>query len=120
MHVVRAAEAPPYQAPGHTAMAMRRLQGREAGPSDSVWLGLSVIEPGGGTTLDASAVEKFYVVLEGTVEMTAARDGREASARLHAHDSVRFEAGEARRLANPGPGRAVVLLVMPLPPVPQA
>ena len=54
MHVVRFAEAPPYEATGHHAMRMVRLQGREAGPSDTLWLGVSRIEPGGGTTLDAN------------------------------------------------------------------
>ena len=58
MHVVRKAQAPAYEAPGHMAMAMRRLQGREAGPADSLWIGLSVIAPGGGTTLSASAVDQ--------------------------------------------------------------
>lgn len=65
MHVVRFAEAPAYSAPGHHDMQMVRLQGREAGPSSDAWVGVSVIAPGGGTTLSASPQEKMYVVLDG-------------------------------------------------------
>lgn len=46
MHIVRFAKAPTYQAPGHTLMSMVRLQGREAGPTDTTWLGVSTIAPG--------------------------------------------------------------------------
>ena len=66
MHVVRFTEAPEYTAPGHHEMAMVRLQGREAGPSSELWIGVSVIAPGGGTTLSSSPQEKMYVVLDGT------------------------------------------------------
>lgn len=70
MHVVRFTDAPSYEAPGHDRMTMVRLQGREAGPSDTAWLGISTLEPGGGTTLDASSVEKLYVVLDGRVTVS--------------------------------------------------
>ena len=39
MHVVAFNQAPAYDASGHLRMAMQRLQGMEAGPSDSVWIG---------------------------------------------------------------------------------
>jgi len=55
MNVTRFAQAPVYQAPGHMDMQMVRLQGREAGPADVMWVGVSHIMPGGGTTLDTSA-----------------------------------------------------------------
>jgi hypothetical protein len=58
MHVVQFADAPIYQAPGHFKMKMVRLQGRESDPGDTVWLGMSTLEPGGETTLDTSSVEK--------------------------------------------------------------
>ncbi len=41
MHIVRFDAAPAYEAPGHDLMRMVRLQGREAGPADSLWLGVS-------------------------------------------------------------------------------
>lgn len=114
MHLVRKDLAPPYEAPGHIAMSMRRLQGREAGPSDSVWMGLSVIEPGGGTTLSASAAEKFYVVVEGELEITAEQDGLIRTEVLRRLDSCRIAPEEARRLFNRSEQPAAVLLVMPI------
>ena len=114
MHCVRFDEAPGYKAPGHELMAMRRLQGHEAGPSDSVWIGLSTIEPGGGTTASASVVEKFYVVIEGQLEVTAqSGDGQACVAMLRPLDSCRIAAGETRRLLNPTTNPCKVLLVMP-------
>jgi hypothetical protein len=113
MHVVRKALAPGYEAPGHSAMSMQRLQGREAGPSDTVWIGLSVIEPGGGTTLSASAVEKFYVVVDGELEITGELGDMTQTEVLHRLDSCRIAPFEARRLFNGSDRAASVLLVMP-------
>jgi uncharacterized cupin superfamily protein len=111
MNVVRIADAPPYNAPGHFDMAMARLQGREAGPSDLIWLGLSRLSPGGATTLDASGLEKFYVVLEGEVTIS---NGAE-TVTLRRWDSCRIAAGEGRQLSNASKAEAVILLAMPLP-----
>lgn len=111
MHIVRFAKAPTYQAPGHTSMSMVRLQGREAGPTDTAWLGVSTIAPGGGTTLSASDVEKIYVVLDGEVAISNGQD--EVS--LQRWDSVRIASGENRQLTNRTDSPASILLVMPLP-----
>ncbi|MEO6031090.1 MAG: cupin domain-containing protein [Burkholderiaceae bacterium] len=116
MNVVRQDRAPTYSAPGHVAMTLRRLQGREAGPSDTAWIGLSVIQPGGGTTLADSPVEKFYVVLEGEVEITAKFGDATQTATLHRLDSCRLAPGEARQLFNRTQQPASVLLVMPTLP----
>ncbi len=114
MHVVRYDRAPPYEASGHSGMAMRRLQGREAGPADTVWLGVSVLEPGGGTTLAASDVEKFYVVLDGELEISCLMaDGVRQTAKLGPRDSCRIAPLEARQLVNRSTRPASVLLVMP-------
>ena len=110
MNVVRFREAPPYQAPGHTDMAMVRLQGREAGPSDTLWLGISTIAPGGGTTLDASPIEKMYVVLDGAV--TISNGAEEAT--LGPRDSCRIAPNEGRALKNLTDQPATILLAMPL------
>lgn len=109
MEVVRFRDAPPYAAPGHHAMRLRRLQGREASQAERLWLGLSVVEPGGGTDMSASPVEKLYVVIEGelVVETPA---GVCVLGRL---DSVRIAPGEARALANRTDAPATVLLAMP-------
>lgn len=90
---------------------MVRLQGREAGPSDTAWLGVSMLEPGGGTTLDRSPVEKLYVVLDGKV---AVSNGLEEAV-LEQWDSCRIAPGEDRKLYNATDRPATILLVMPLP-----
>ena len=114
MHVVPLTQAPAYEAPGHHRMAMRRLQGREAGPADTVWIGLSAIEPGGGTTASASDVEKFYVVVEGSLVVEAVHDGQHSVAVLGLLDSCRIAPGESRMLRNDTASVCKVLLVMPL------
>ena len=113
MHVVAFNQAPAYDAPGHLHMAMQRLQGMEAGPSDSVWIGSSLIEPGGGTTASASDVEKFYVCLQGEVQVTTSLNGESQVTVLRHLDSCRIAPGEARELFNPGQLPARLLLIMP-------
>ena len=113
MNIVRFDEAPPYEAPGHLEMRMVRLQGREAGPSDTLWLGISTLAPGGGTTLDASPIEKMYVVLDGAVTIS---NGAEATV-LHPRDSCRIAPNEKRAFKNETDRPAVILLAMPLSPV---
>jgi uncharacterized cupin superfamily protein len=106
MHIVRFAAAPEYTAPGHHDMTMVRLQGREAGPSSELWIGFSVIAPGGETSLSSSAQEKMYVVLDGTLHLS---NGASEIA-LGQWDSCRIAAGEDRRTTSP----VTVLLAMPL------
>jgi mannose-6-phosphate isomerase-like protein (cupin superfamily) len=116
MNVTPIAEARPYAAPGHHDMRMFRLQGKEAGPSDTLWLGLSWLLPGGHTTLDASPIEKHYVVIEGELTIIAEQDGRREEALLHRLDSCRIAPGEGRKLENRSNQPAAVLLAMPLRP----
>jgi quercetin dioxygenase-like cupin family protein len=111
MNLTRFADAPAYFPPNHDGMHCLRLQGHDAGPSDTAWIGVSHILPGGGTTLDASAVEKFYVVLEGSVTVVT-EQGEET---LGQHDSCRLAPGEKRALKNRSNWPATVLLVMPYP-----
>ena len=113
MHVVHRDHAPCYEAPGHKGISMRRLQGREAGPSGSVWIGLSVVEPGGATTLTASTVEKFYIVIDGELEITGELGDVTQTEVLRSLDSCRIAPSEARRLVNRSGRSASVLLVMP-------
>ena len=112
MNVVRLDAAPPYDAPGHDHMRMLRLQGREAGPADVLWLGLSHILPGGGTTLDASPIEKMYVVLDGEVTISNGAD----EVTLRPWDSCRIAPDEPRALSNRTNKPATILLAMPLGP----
>lgn len=110
MHVVRFDHAPEYTAPAHHDMAMVRLQGREAGPSSDLWIGLSVLAPGGGTALSSSPQEKMYVVLDGMLHVA----NGETEVSLGKWDSCRIAAGEDRRLTNKTKSPVTVLLVMPL------
>lgn len=111
MQVTRFAEAKRYEAPNHFNMTMVRLLGREACPSDLMWMGVSTIEPGGGITLGASPEEKFYVLLEG--ELTIENENE--SHLLQCWDSCRVGGHEKRALKNTSNAPAIVLLAMPLP-----
>jgi uncharacterized cupin superfamily protein len=110
MHVVRFRDAPAYSAGGHFDMAMARLQGLEAGPSSTLWIGVSIIEPGGGTSLSSSNEEKMYVVLDGQLEISNGN----TVVRLECWDSCRIAPGESRQLENKSEKAAAVLLAMPL------
>jgi hypothetical protein len=117
MNVTRIGDAPEYQAPNHFDMTCLRLQGREAGPAEQLWLGLSVIEPGGHTGLDPSPMEKHYVVVEGELTLTGEVPGQPAcSTVLRRLDSCRFAPGEKRQLLNHTDRVAKVLLAMPFEP----
>ncbi|WP_144161715.1 cupin domain-containing protein [Paraburkholderia sp. BCC1885] len=110
MNVTRFAAAPEYFPENHFMMRCLRLQGHEAGPASDLWMGVSVISPGGNTSLDASAVEKHYVVLEGSVTITT----EEGEVELSRHDSCRIAPGESRKLENRTDSVAAILLAMPL------
>jgi len=117
MNVTRFADAPDYVAPNHVDMRCQRLQGREAGPAEQLWLGVSTIEPGGHTGLDGSPIEKHYVVLEGTLVLIGElADGTRQDAVLERFDSCRFAPGEKRQLVNRSGAVARVLLAMPFEP----
>lgn len=111
MHLTRFADAKAYDAQGHFDMRMLRLQGRDAGPSESLWIGVSHLLPGGRTTLEASPQEKFYVALEGEVTISNGAD----SVTLEPWDSCRIAPNEKRELRNDANRPATVLLAMPLP-----
>jgi quercetin dioxygenase-like cupin family protein len=111
MHLNRFADLKPYQSPGHHDMRMLRMQGREAGPADVAWLGVSQLLPGGRIDPSASAEEKFYVVLEGN--LTIETDSQTAV--LGQWDSCRIAPGETRALRNETNRTVVVLLAMALP-----
>lgn len=55
MNVTRFDEAPPFDPlADHIELRRMRLRGYAAGPSSALWLGCSVIKPGGGVKLGAS------------------------------------------------------------------
>lgn len=116
MNVTRYAQAPVYEAPNHFDMRCVRLQGREAGPAEQLWLGVSTLEPGGHTALDASPMEKHYVVLEGELTVVAEIGGAREETTLGRLDSCRLAPGEKRQLINRSGRTASVLLAMPFDP----
>ncbi|TKT69867.1 cupin domain-containing protein [Aquamicrobium sp. LC103] len=110
MNVTRIEAAPQYHPPEHFDMRCLRLQGMEAGPSETFWMGMSEIAPGGHTSLSASPYEKLYLVVEG--EIVVGTGDEEAV--LHRLDSCRIAPGEARKLENRGQVPALIVLCMPL------
>ena len=113
MHVTRIDQAQAYQAPNHFDMRCLRLQGHAASDTQQMWMGLSLIEPGGRTGLDGSPIEKLYFVVEGELRVvgeTAA--GERQSHLLGPRDSCVFAPGEKRQLVNESDRPAAVLLVM--------
>jgi hypothetical protein len=116
MNITRFDQALEYKAPNHFDMKCLRLQGHEAGPSQTLWMGVSQIQPGGHTTLDGSPVEKHYVVLEGEVTLVSELNGVVTESVLKVHDSACFAPGEKRQLMNKTHQSASILLAMPYPP----
>lgn len=116
MNVTRFDASPEYVAPNHHGMRCLRLQGREAGPAEQLWLGVSIIAPGGHTSLDASPIEKHYVVLAGELTIVSELDGQTSEASLRLHDSCCIAPGEKRQLVNRSAAEARVLLAMPFAP----
>ncbi|QBR02631.1 cupin domain-containing protein [Paraburkholderia pallida] len=109
MNVTRYDQAPQYFPENHFDIRCVRLQGHEAGPAQSLWIGVSTIEPGGHTTMSASALEKHYVVLAG--ELTVQTE--EGEVVLRANDSCRLAPNEGRALKNRSSAPVSVLLAMP-------
>jgi len=109
MQVTRYKDAIPYEAPEHFDMKCLRLQGKEATSTDTIWIGLSHLLPGGHTSLKDAAVEKIYIVVAGEVEIETPT----GSVTLGYLDSCRLAPGEARALHNRTNAPASILLAMP-------
>ena len=118
MHLTRFEQAPAYEAPNHFDMRCLRLQGKEAGPSTQMWMGMSQLLPGGHTTLDGSPIEKLYLVLEGRLTVVSELDGRIEQQELGPYDSCRIAPGEKRQLLNRSQRPVLVALVMANGPPP--
>jgi mannose-6-phosphate isomerase-like protein (cupin superfamily) len=113
--VNRYQELAPYAADGHFDMHCLRVQGHDASPARTSWMGISLLLPGGHTSMTPSPVEKMYLVLDGEVVMS----NGQGEVTLSKHDSCYFAPGEARQVRNATNGPASVLLVMPYQPKPQ-
>ncbi len=112
MQVKRLADAQRYDAPKHFDMRSLRLQGLEASAADFAWVGLSHFLPGGGAEMDAGALGKIYVVLDGEVTIDLGDGATHVLGKL---DSCFIPAGEARAIRNAGNIVATMLVVMPSP-----
>lgn len=112
MQVTRIGEAQPYFPPNHFDCEAVRLQGWDASDAKNFWVGLSHIQPNGGTTHEGTAIEKVYVVLSG--EVTVITDSGEAT--LGPLDSCYLAPNEARTVTNSGSAPTSMLVVMPYPP----
>lgn len=112
MQITRLAAAEPYEAPKHHAMRALRLQGFDVTEAKSFWVGLSHFLPGGGAEMDATPIEKVYVVLDGEVTVVT-EAGEETLAPL---DSCHLAPSEARAVENRTNRPASMLVIMPYPP----
>jgi quercetin dioxygenase-like cupin family protein len=111
MEVVRLEGAKPYFPPRHEDVRCLRLQGFEASGAASFSVGLSHFLPGGGAEMDATPLEKVYVVIAGEVTVTT----EDAAVTLGELDSCRLAPGEARSIANHTNLPASMLVIMPYP-----
>lgn len=109
MQVTRYSDARRYDAPEHYDMSCLRLQGKEATQTDTIWVGLSHLLPGGHTSLKDAAAEKIYIVVAGEVTVETSTD----TVTLGFLDSCRLAPGEARALVNRTNAPASILLAMP-------
>lgn len=112
MQITRFADARPYIAPKHFDMRSLRLQGFDVSDSTFAWIGLSHFLPAGGALMDASPLEKLYVVLAGEVTVEL---GDGTAHVLRELDSCFIPGGEARAVRNDGNAVATMLVVMPHP-----
>lgn len=112
MQITRISDAKRYDAPKHFDMRSLRLQGFDASGADFAWVGLSHFLPGGGAELDASAIGKIYVVVEGEVTIELGSGEKHV---LYKLDSCFIPAGEARAIRNAANSVATMLVVMPYP-----
>ncbi len=111
MEVMRLGEAQPYEAPKHFDMRGLRLQGFDASGAENFWVGLSHFLPGGGAEMDATPLEKVYVIVKGEVTVTT----EAGDITLGPLDSCRLAPGEARSILNRTNRPASMLVVMPYP-----
>lgn len=112
MEIKRFEDAASYDAPGHFDMRGMRLQGFDASSSSFAWAGLSHFLPGGGAEMDASPLEKIYVVIEGQITVALDTGEKHILSRL---DSCFIPGGEARAISNESNHMASMLVIMPYP-----
>jgi len=108
MQVKRLADAKTYDAPNHRGCTPLRLFGAEAGGTQTLIVGVSHFQPGGGAGPDASPPEKVYYVLAG--ELTVIVDGKETV--LKKNDSCVIGPNENREIINRGNEVCTILVAV--------
>jgi quercetin dioxygenase-like cupin family protein len=112
--IARFDAASSYEAPRHHGCTSFRVQGLEATPVKNFWVAISHFLPAGGAELDASPLEKVYVVLSG--EITVEAGGERHT--LRANDSCFIAANEARSVLNESHLPASMIVVIATHPNP--
>lgn len=112
MQITRLNEAQRYDVPGHYDMRAMRLQGFDASDSKFAWVGLSHFLPGGGAEMDASPLEKIYVVIDGEVTIELGDGTIEKLGKL---DSCYIPGDVERAVRNERNDVATMLVLMPYP-----
>ncbi|OGA03586.1 MAG: cupin [Betaproteobacteria bacterium RIFCSPLOWO2_02_FULL_62_17] len=112
MKVMKIGDVKPYAAAKHFNMVAMRLQGWDVTDSKNFWVGLSHFLPGGGAEMDATPLEKVYIVTAGEVTVIT----KSGEVKLGPLDSIYLEPGEARAVENRTNLTASMLVVMPYPP----
>jgi mannose-6-phosphate isomerase-like protein (cupin superfamily) len=112
MNVVRLGEAKKYDPPKHVGCHAMHLQHQTTGSKAPYWVGCSYYLPQGTAQLDATDLDKVYVVLDGELTVTV----EDAEERLGPLDSVYLAPGESRTVTNNTNRVATMLVIMPYPP----
>ena len=85
--------------------------------ADALFAGLNCFEPGQEHALHTHAgQDKLYYIVEGEGDVTVGAE----TTRVRSGDLVLARAEEPHAMANPGPGRLVVMVVMAPPPAKKA
>lgn len=108
MQVIRFQDAKPYNPPKHNGCVSYRLQGMETTKVEDFWVGVSHFLPQGGAELDASPLEKVYVVLSG--EVTVEASGERVT--LKPYDTCMIGKNEQRVVVNESKAPATMLVVI--------
>ena len=96
MHIIRLADARPFDPPGHRGVRPVRLQGGDVAPDAGIGVAQSYDLPSGEAAMAHQPLERVHVTVAG--ELTMISEGREST--LRPLDSVRFTAGTVRGEAN--------------------
>lgn len=112
MKITKHADAIAYDAPFHTGVDTKRLQGMEVAPTEGFWLGLSVYPPGSSAGPSDIMGEAIYFVVSG--EFVLHVNG--VTETLRQYDSVHFVKGDHRQLINETNQDAVLAVAIANPP----